>query len=62
MENAPNEIYLLYKVVLGDECFWGVKMTILDIDGKGSVLLVKMPDADTLTSKSFTIIDEDRWK
>lgn len=66
INNAPDEIYLLHKVVLVMGVFGGlrrdelVKMTIDDIEDKGTCLLVKVPVTKTSTSKGFTIVEEDR--
>ncbi|KAG5898922.1 hypothetical protein JTB14_007957 [Gonioctena quinquepunctata] len=35
-----------------------VKMTVDDIEGRGAVLLIKVPETKTCTSKSFTIVEE----
>lgn len=36
-----------------------VKMTIDDVEDRGSVLLVYVPDTKNATSKSFTIVEEE---
>ncbi|KAG5889556.1 hypothetical protein JTB14_018541 [Gonioctena quinquepunctata] len=35
-----------------------VKMTVDDIEDRGAVLLIKVPETKTFTSKSFTIVEE----
>ncbi|KAF2903818.1 hypothetical protein ILUMI_02370 [Ignelater luminosus] len=37
-----------------------VKMTIDDVEDKGSVLLIKVPETKTVTSKGFTIVEKDQ--
>lgn len=63
MSEAPDEKYLLKKVVLimgiagacrRDEL---VKMTVDDIEDKDSVLIVKVPDSKTRQSRIFTVTD-----
>lgn len=64
MKNAPNSSFLMHKVVLVMGIFGGlrrdemVKMTINQIEDRGSVLIIKVPETKTGTSKSFTIIEE----
>lgn len=65
INGASNDFYLLHKVVLVMGVFGGlrrdemVKMTINDLEDKGSVLLVKVPETKTATSKGFTIVEEE---
>ncbi|XP_050299181.1 uncharacterized protein LOC126738053 isoform X2 [Anthonomus grandis grandis] len=65
IKKAPDDnIYLVHKFILvmgvgglrRDEL---VTMTIDDIEDRGTVLVIKVPETKTLTSKSFTIIEED---
>ncbi|XP_050298680.1 uncharacterized protein LOC126737720 [Anthonomus grandis grandis] len=64
IKKAPD-IYLVHKVILVMGVFGGlrrdelVKMTIDDIEDRGTVLAIKVPETKTSTSKSFTIIEED---
>ncbi|KAG5880773.1 hypothetical protein JTB14_015282 [Gonioctena quinquepunctata] len=61
---APDDTFLLHKVVLVMGVFGGlrrkemVKMTVDDIEDRGAVLLIKVPETKTCTSKSFTIVEE----
>ncbi|XP_031328141.1 uncharacterized protein LOC116159324 isoform X2 [Photinus pyralis] len=65
IKRAPNDIYLLHKVVLVMGVFGGlrrdemVKMCIDDITDKGSVVIVNVPETKTGTSKGFTIVEEE---
>lgn len=65
IKKAPDDIYLVHKVILVMGVFGGlrrdelVKMTIDDIEDRGTVLVIKVPETKTSTSKSFTIIEED---
>ncbi|XP_050298697.1 uncharacterized protein LOC126737728 [Anthonomus grandis grandis] len=67
IKKAPDDIYLVHKVILVMGVFGGlrrdelVKMTnsIDDIEDRGTALVVKVPETKTSTSKSFTIIEED---
>lgn len=65
IKNAPDETYLMKKVVLilgvagacrRDEL---TKMSVDDIDDKGSILIVKIPDSKTNKSRVFTLTDDD---
>ena len=64
IKKAPDNIYLFHKVVLVMGVFGGlrreemVKMSTKDITDKGSVLIVKVPETKTGTSKGFTIVEE----
>ncbi|XP_050295536.1 uncharacterized protein LOC126735541 [Anthonomus grandis grandis] len=65
IKKAPDDIYLVHKVILVMGVFGGlrrdelVKMTIDDIEDRGTVLVIKVPETKTSTLKSFTIIEED---
>jgi integrase len=65
IKGAPDDIYLLHKVVLVMGVFGGlrrdemVKMFTGDISDKGNVLVVKVPETKTATPKSFTIVEEE---
>ncbi|XP_048520678.1 uncharacterized protein LOC125503811 [Dendroctonus ponderosae] len=65
LKNAPDDIYLLHKVVLLMGLFGGlrrdelVKMTVDHIEDKGVVIFVKVPETKTLTAKSFTVVDDE---
>ncbi|GLV40663.1 hypothetical protein CBL_04466 [Carabus blaptoides fortunei] len=64
LKNARNDTYLLHKVVLVMGVFGGlkreemVKMTIDQIEDKGCVLLVNIPQARTGETKAFAIMEE----
>lgn len=64
IKGASDDFYLLHKVVLVMGVFGGlrrdemVKMCIDDIIDKGSVVIVKVPETKTGTSKGFTIVEE----
>lgn len=66
IQTAPDEIYLLHKVVLVMGVFGGlrrdelVKMAVDDVEDKGTCLLVKIPVTKTGNSKGFTIVEEDK--
>lgn len=66
ISEAPDDIYLLHKIVLIMGIFGAlrreelVNMTVDDIEDKGACLLVKIPVTKTVSSKGFTIVEEDK--
>ncbi|KAF5306435.1 hypothetical protein FQR65_LT07347 [Abscondita terminalis] len=68
IKDAPNESYLMHKVVLIMGAFGALKghemvrMTVDDIEDKGSHILVKIPKINTNEVKRFAIVDEGRVK
>ncbi|XP_054277439.1 uncharacterized protein LOC128996267 isoform X1 [Macrosteles quadrilineatus] len=65
IKTAPDEIYLMKKVVLilgvAGACRRNelTKMLIDDIDDKGSILIVKVADSKTNQKRIFTLSDDD---
>lgn len=64
IKEAPDNDYLMHKVVLLMGIFGGlrrdelVKMTVDDVQDKGSCVLIKVPETKTGESKGFTIVEE----
>ncbi|KAK5649303.1 hypothetical protein RI129_000332 [Pyrocoelia pectoralis] len=62
--DAPDEVYLGIKIVLligvtgACRCDEMTKITIDDIEDKGNLILIKIPDSKTKKLRSFTIIGE----